>query len=83
MEKLSNKISGQASKLEELGIRMALIEELVTPYSMDADGMANTEQRYFMTDVLPKIVGGISFIREDMANVRNKLASISYDHRDD
>ncbi len=80
---LSNKISEQASKLEELEIRLALIEELTMPYLMDAGGMAKIEQRYFMTDVLPKIVDGIGFIREDMANVRNKLASISYDHRDD
>ncbi len=79
----SNKISEQASKLEELEIRLALIEELTMPYLMDAGGMAKIEQRYFMTDVLPKIVDGIGFIREDMANVRNKLASISYDHRDD
>lgn len=83
MEKLSNKLSKQASKLEELEIRMALIEELVTPYSTDADEMTNTERRYFMDNVLLKVVDGISFIREDMANVRNKLASISYAHRDD
>lgn len=83
MEKLSNKLSKQASKLEELEIRMELIEELVTPYSTDADEMTNTERRYFMDNVLLKVVDGISFIREDMANVRNKLASISYAHRDD
>lgn len=83
MEKLSNKISKEASKLEELEIRQALMEEVLTPYASDTEKMTANEQRYFMDNVLPKIVDGIGFIREDMANVRGKLASISYEHRED
>ncbi|MEY8735825.1 hypothetical protein AB9M75_12480 [Lactobacillus sp. AN1001] len=83
MEKLSNKISKEASKLEELEIRQALIEEVLTPYASDTEEMTANEQRYFMDNVLPKIVDGIGFIREDMGNVRGKLTSISYDHRED
>ena len=79
--KLSNNISKQVSKLEELEIRLKLIEELITPYTLGNSTKTSFKQTYFVSDVLPAIIDGIGFIREDMTDVQYKLSSIASDQR--
>ena len=70
-------IDEQTSKLEELVIRGKLLSELLTPYTLDTATLTDSDYRYLCENVLPLFVDGIDFIVSDMANVGDKLTSIS------
>lgn len=62
----------QANKLKELIIRLELLSEVATPYTLDT--MRDSDRRYFfMKTILPRMLDEITFINKDIKSVIEQL----------
>ncbi len=70
-----NDLNTQADKLEEVTIRLDLLNEVATPYTLDISKLRDSDRRYFMETVLPKIMDAIDFVNNDIKNVIDQLGN--------